>query len=751
MKMMALIMSEIGQNKIRVDAFEKVTGKALFPGDINYPNQLFMKTLFAKHSPAIINSIDKSKAESLPGVVSIITAKDVPNNEHGLHEKDTPVLCGPGSNKKFAERILHYGDQVALVIAESEQIANSALDMVKIDWQDLEPIYDPFKSLNTTEPLIHPEKESNIFAHYKIRRGDVNIGFNEAFTVVEDEYITGMQEHAFLQPEAGLGYIDEKDRITIVTGGQWAHRDQKQIAHALDLPVDNVRVVYSAIGGAFGGREENSIQISLALAVWKLRNLGIVRPIKLIWDRSESFIGHPKRHLFIIRAKWGATKNGELTAAEMLILQDGGAYLSTSSSVLGNATLMSLGAYKIPNVKIDAYGVYTNNPPGGAMRGFGAPQGTFACENQMNKLAEILSIDPIELRRINMVQDGDIFSTGAQITKIPMVKVLENCGEVYGWNDNLINKEQLTNKSSSYFEQDNSLLGVGIACGMKNTGLSFGAHEECSAKLELHGKDSIEEVILYHAAAEVGQGVHTIMAQMVADSLSVSLDKVKLVLSDTSSSEDSGPVSASRMTFMAGNAIIGAAENALISWKNEERPAIGKFTYYPPKTYPIDSHLGIAIYPYFSYGYASVIVELKLDPLTGIVRILRVVVSDDLGKIINPKLARGQIEGAVVQALGYCLMEDLKIEEGRIRADNFSKYLIPGILDIPDEITSSLLEYGDSISPLGAHGVGEMAFVPFAAAVSAALFNATGVWFNETPFTPERILIGLKNNKNGKR
>ncbi len=736
-------MSEIGQRKIRIDAYSKVSGMALFPGDISYPNQLFMKTLFSKHVPAIIKEINTFKAERLSGVITVITAKDVPNNEHGLHKKDNPVLCGPGSNKAFADRIRHFGDQVALVIAESENIAEMALSLIDIDYEDVHPIFDPKEALKNKEVLIHPEFKSNIYQHYKIRRGNISLGFKEADTIIECEYKTGMQEHAFLQPEAGLGYLDENGVITIITGGQWAHKDQKQIAYALNLPFEKVRVIYSSIGGAFGGREENSIQISLALAVLKLSNMGIYRPVKLVWDRQESFLGHPKRHSYIIQAKWGAKKGGIITAADMSILQDGGAYLSTSTSVLGNTALMSLGPYKIPNVKVDAYGVYTNNPPGGAMRGFGAPQGTFVSESQISKLADQLSLDPFEIRKINMVQDGEELSTGSKPRSFPVKNVLEDSKNLFNLNQENKSKRPSLNKKNDLLDLGSTLSGVGIAFGMKNSGLSFGAHEECTATIELIGDENIEEAILYHAAAEVGQGVHTIMTQMVAEEIQIDVNRVRLVVTDTLLTDDSGPVSASRMTFMAGNAIIGAGADALLKWRNGERPAIGSFTYYPPGTDPIDSNLGVAVNPFFSYGYASVIVELKVDVFTGRIYISHVYVSDDLGKVINPSLVRGQIEGAIVQAIGYCIMEDLHVEMGRIKADNFSKYLIPGILDIPKDITISLLEYDDEIGPWGAHGVGEMPFVPFAAAVSAALFDATGIWFNEIPFTPERILEGI--------
>ncbi|MBI4314727.1 MAG: molybdopterin-dependent oxidoreductase, partial [Chloroflexi bacterium] len=422
-------MPIIGQSITRVDAVGKVTGKTQYPGDLSLPGMAHMKILFAGRPHARIKRLDVSKAEAYPGVVAVFTARDMPSNEYGLIMPDQPVLIGPGSNNAGADVARFVGDQVALVVAETEKAAAHARDLIEIDWEDLPPVFDPREAMKDGAALLFPEKGSNVFCHYRIRQGDVDEGFARAAAVVEGYYRTPFQEHAFLQPEAGLGYIDEEGRVTVQVAGQWAHEDQEQIAHALRLPLEQVRVIYPAIGGAFGGREDMSVQIVLALAAWKLR-----RPVKIVWSREESIIGHHKRHPFYIKCKWAADADGKLLAAENEVVQDGGAYAYTSTKVLGNATLMVTGPYEIPNVKVDSYSVYTNNIPGGAFRGFGGPQGAFAAEGQMNKLAAALGLDPVEIRARNVIGEGSILSVGTPLPKgVSMPHVLEKCAEEAGW------------------------------------------------------------------------------------------------------------------------------------------------------------------------------------------------------------------------------------------------------------------------------------------------------------------------------
>jgi len=750
-------MAAVGESVIRIDAKAKVTGEALYPGDIEMPGQAYMRILFADRPHAIIKKVDTSKAEAYPGVIAVFTAKDVPQNEYGLIMPDQPVLCGPGSTKPaaggFTDRVRWTGDQVALVIAETEEIATRGRDLIEVEYEDLPVLVDPVEAMKEGAPVLHPEKGSNVFCHYRVRKGDIEAGFAQAAVIVEGEYRTPAQEHAYLQPEAGIAYIDEKGRVTVKVAGQWTHEDQEQIAHALDLPLDQVRVIYPAIGGAFGGREDMSIQIVLALAAWRLHQRGINRPVKIIWSREESIIGHHKRHPYLIRARWGAAKDGRVVAAEIEMIADSGGYAYTSTKVMGNATIMCTGPYEIENVKVDAYAVYTNNVVTGAFRGFGGPQGAFVAETQMTRLAEALGMDPVEIRLRNVLYDGSLLSVGTSLPLgVSIPKVIERCATAAGWQvtgteagaagrlqatARRVASPEWTNASAPHLKR-----GIGFAAAFKNVGFSFGAPEQCMAEVELRGSAEIEEVIVRHAAAEVGQGVHTVLTLAAAEAIGVPVERVRLVISDTAYTGNSGSVSASRMTFMAGNAVKGACEAALAKWQAEERPAIAEYQYRPPRTTPMDPETGYCD-PNFSYGYVAQAVVVEVDTETGEVRLVDVISANDVGRAMNPQQVVGQIEGAVVQGMGYGLMENFVQKGGYVQTQHLSTYLIPTVLDIPERIEALVLEYPDPNGPWGARGMGEMPLMPLVPAITHAVYNATGVWFYEFPLTPERVLRGL--------
>lgn len=738
-------MTSIGQSIPRIDAVSKVKGEALYPGDFNLDDQAYMKVLFANRVHAQIVSMDTSLALNLPGVIAVFTAEDVPVNEYGLIVPDQPVLCGLNSSKPYADRVRFAGDQVALVVAESEEIAAEACRLIKVEYRDLPMVTDPRTAMESGQPLLHPNHGSNVFTHYRIRKGDVDEAFKEADVIIEGYYQTPAQEHAYLQPEAGISYVDDEDRITVIVGGQWTHEDREQIAHALALPEEKIRVIYPAIGGAFGGREDMSVQIILALAAWRLHQRGIDRAVKIIWSREESIVGHHKRHPYYIRTRWGAKKTGQVIAAEVDLVSDCGAYAYTSSKVLGNATLMCTGPYDIPNVKVDARTVYTNNVPNGAFRGFGGPQGAFAAETQMNKLAKALGLDPVEIRMRNLIEEGSLLSVGTPIPEGVSIKtVVARCAEEAGWvkGENGWMRPQgyaWTDAKNQYLKR-----GVGFACSFKNVGFSFGAPENCSAIIELEGKTEVEKVKLFHAGAEVGQGSHTVFAQMAAEAVGVPLDKVELIASDTLTTPNSGSVSASRMTFMAGNSIRGAAQLALEKWKNEERPARAEYKYLPPRTTPLDPETG-KCEPNYAYGYVAEAVEVEVDLETGQTRLVDVKVADDVGKAVNPSNVQGQIEGAVVQAAGYGILENFVQVDGKVLTNTLSTYLIPTVLDIPEQVHSIILEYPDPIGPWGARGMGEMPYLPLVPAIASGIHQATGKWFDQFPYTPERILTGLED------
>jgi len=726
----------IGQSVKRIDALGKVTGTTPYPSDIDIDNQLWMKLRFSDRAHARVTAIHTEKALALRGVVAIYTAADIPVNEYGLVTKDQPVLCGPGSDNPHAEFVRCYMDCVAVIIAETEALAAKAATLVEVEYEDLPAVFDMEAAMQDGAPQLHANNPNNILCHYRIRKGDIDAAWQQADVIVEGEYSTGYQEHAYLQPEAGLGYIDEQGRITVVVAGQWVHEDLWQITHALDLPEDQVRVIYPAIGGAFGGREDMSVQIVLALAVMKLK-----RPIKTIWSREESILYHHKRHPIRMWAKWGATREGKIVAVESRVIGDAGAYNYTSTKVMANANLMVTGPYVIPNIHLDTYGVYTNNIPCGAFRGFGAPQAAVCAEGQMDRLAAALDMDPLQIRAINIIQEGSILSVGTPLPPgVSMPEVIDACGEASFW-------EQLDGQwrmqPAEQPTAPHKRIGRGVACGFKNVGYSFGFPEHSWASIELHGTAEIEDVILRQGGADVGQGAHTVFMQMAADAVGVPLHKVKLVASDTAESESSGSASASRLTFMAGNAIRGAADLALQKWADEERPAHAEHMYRPPKTTMYDPLTGKSE-PNFAYGYAAQAVEIEIDIETGQITLTRVISTHDVGKAINPQQLIGQVEGAVVQAQGYALMENLISEQGRIKNPYLSTYLIPTALDVPVEVKSVILEHADPIGPWGARGVAEMPFLPLAPAIASAVYDATGVWLTDVPFTPERVVTALR-------
>jgi CO/xanthine dehydrogenase Mo-binding subunit len=751
----------------RIEAGDKVTGRTLYPGDITPENLLHGKVLFSGRAHARMLTMDMGAAETVPGVVAIVTAKDVPVNEYGLILSDQPVLVGLGSSKPHADVSLWEGDQVAVVIAETELAAARACELLRIEWEPLPVVTDVFEAMKD-ELILQPWHGSNILTHYRIRKGDMDAGWAAADVMVEGRYSLPYQEHAYLQPEAGLGYIDDTGRITVEIAGQWTHEDQAQVAHALDVPADQVRIIYPAIGGAFGGREDMSLQIVLALAAVKLRDMGIHRPVRIIWSREESIIGHHKRHPAFIQTRWGATREGKITAVEAEVVLDSGAYAYTSTKVLGNAHLMVTGPYEIPNAHVDSYAVTTNNVPGGAFRGFGGPQGAFAAESQMNKLAEALGIDPVELRLKNALREGSLLTTQTPIpVGVSIAQVIERCAEAAGWGTSgewrvesgeqlaVSSKQSDANPSSfilhpSSFNSIQSLppnpkalrRGRGFACALKNVGFSFGFPERCEATVELRGRAEIEQVILRHAGADVGQGAHTVFRQMAAAAVGVDPDQVELDVSDTATSGDSGSASASRMTFMAGNAILQAAAKALDAWENEDRPAIGHARYVPPPTEALDPETGYSM-PNFSYGYVAEVAEVTVDIETGHVYVDRVVCAVDVGNALNPNLIVGQIEGAVIQACGYAIMEDLQVRDGHIQNPYLSQYLIPGIKDIPGRVDSVIMEIPDPLGPWGARGMAEMPYLPLAPAIIAAVHDATGVWFDDLPLLPFKVATKL--------
>jgi CO/xanthine dehydrogenase Mo-binding subunit len=739
-------MRAVGSSLPRFDATEKVMGTAPYPGDIDLPGQVWAEIVFAGVPHARLRAIDTSAAAAAPGVIAIFTAKDVPVNEYGLVMFDQPVFCGPGSTSA-AEIVRWEADQVAVVVAETAAQAKAAAKLIQLDYEPLPVVSSPEDALRPDAPILHPHPfpfpygerdwHSNVLHELRIERGDLAAGFAQADVIVEATYRTHAQEHAYLQPEAGLAFVREDGRLEVIVAGQWMHEDRAQIAHALNLPEEQIVVRYPAIGGAFGGREDMSIQIPLALATWKTG-----RPVKTVWSRAQSIIGHHKRHPFVIKAKWGATKDGKIVAAQSDLICDAGAYAYTSTKVLGNAIMASVGPYEIPNVLLTGRAVYTNNTPSGAFRGFGGPQGHFAAEMQLNKLAAALGMDLAELRRRNVWREGSILPTRTPVPPgCSAIEVLEAAAA--RMTPAPPAPSHAVPQTSLAASRSKIARGRGLAIAYKNVGFSLGFPEHCAAWVELHGGAQIERAVVGYVGAEVGQGTHMAARQLAAEMLGLSVEQVELRSRDTDDAGSSGSASASRLTFMAGNAIKGAVERALQAWREEERPARAEFVYHPRPTTDYAPITGEGT-PNITFGYCAQVVDVAVDLETGHVQIERLVSVNDVGRAVNPQLIEGQIEGAAAQAVGWTLLENFIQKDGRTLTPHLSNYLIPGVLDVAAVIEPVILEVPDPQGPLGLRGMAEMPLIPTAAAIGAAIYDATGVWLDQLPYTPERVWRALQ-------
>lgn len=733
----------IGKSLPRVDAWEKVTGQARYPGDFSMPGMLHAKVVWSEYPHARVRRIDTSKAEVLPGVVKVITYRDVPVNEYGISIRDQPVLIAEGDKVRWV------GDRIAIVVAETEEVAEQACRLVKVDYEPLPVVTDPHEAMKPGAPLVHDERgDTNILQHFRIRKGNIEVGFDQADVIVEGYYITPHVEHAYLQPEAGLGYIDEQGRVTVIAAAQWPHDDLHQIAHMLNLPQDQLREIVPAVGGAFGGREDMYIQHLLALCAYVVR-----RPVKMVFSREESVCRTGKRHPFYLRHRWGATHDGKLTAVEIEGISDAGAYASTSVPVLANATSFFAGPYVIPHAKIDGYTVYTNNAVTMAMRGFGATQPPVAYEQQMDKLAGKLGMDPVELRLKNLLDEGSIAVTGNPMPPgVGIKETLRQAALAAGWRE----------ENGHWFKPDlgqpsapHKRRGIGVACAYKNVGYSFGFDDKTTAQVELFLEESgaIECVRLRVGVSDVGEGVQTALAQIAAEALDVPLDRVEIAPLDTAGVPDAGSSSASRHVYISGNAVLRACQAAKAKLEDTLRAETGEghikaeYTYrgrsvrptsaYEPETGQCDPHI--------SYGYATQIALIEVDIETGVVDVLKLWAAHDVGQAVNPNMIVGQVGGGVHMGLGYALMEEFIQQEGLVRTRNFAEYQIPTILDMPREIVPMIVQVPDPTGPYGAKGVGEMTTLPTAPAILNAIHDATGVWLDRLPATAERVLHSLRN------
>jgi len=743
----------VGHPLPRPDARAKATGEAVFAADLYFEGLLHGKVLRSRYPHARVLRVDASKAKALPGVVAVLTAADVPGaRNHGHLRNDWPVLA--------YDKIRYVGDAVALVAAETEEMAEAALDLIEVDYEPLPVVASAEAALAEDAPLIH--EGGNVLKHLTFQRGDVEAAFAQADIVIENEYRTPAGDHSFLEPEAGVATVDDEGNVTVYAGSQIPFDDQRQIAASLNLPREKVRVVQTKVGGAFGGKEDIHVQIHVALL-----SQATGWPVKLVFTRQESMIVHPKRHATVIRLKTGATQAGKLLAVQAHIVGDTGAYASLGEPVMTRTATHATGPYQVPNFKVDCYAVYTNNPPAGAYRGFGVPQATFASETQMDILAEKLGMSPFELRWINALRVGATTATGQILRE--SVGLLECIDRV---------ESQISNLESPISNLQ-SRRGWGVACAYKNVGLGGGLADSAGAEVELLDDG---RAIVRAGAAEVGQGLVGVLTQMVIEELGVNYSKVEVILGDTGQCLDGGATTASRQTYVTGNAVryaarrvrqaladaaaeeLDAAPDTLIFQeeqisrpdgrsislveaislaRREGRSLDASYVYTPPETVPLEE----AGDKHFAYGYAAQAAQVEVDITTGEVKVLKVIAAHDVGRAINPMAVEGQLEGGVMMGLGYALTEEFKVEEGRVLSDSFVKYKVPRIHQIP-EIVPIIVEHETADGPYGSKGVGEITSIPTTAAITNAIYAACGARVFSLPATPIRVLAALEVSRN---
>ena len=750
----------VGKPVSRKDAPGKVTGETKFFSDMALPSMLWAKVARSKCPHALIKRIDTSNAEALPGVVAVLTYKDVTGqNGFGILTPDQPVLCH--------DKVRYLGDAIAVVAAETKEKAEQATQLIEVEYELLPIVTDPIEAMKPESPKVH--SQGNILRHATVRVGNVDQAFQKAVVVVENTFHTGRQMHMYLEPEAGIGMLDDKGDLVLYAGGQSPYRDQMQISRALGIPAEQIRVVSTPVGGAFGGKEENTVQIHLAMLVLKTR-----RPVKMVWTREESGVAGMKRHPMTIITKTAADKKGRLLANKVKIIADTGAYASLGPTVLDVAVENSCGPYKIPNVDIDAYSVYTNNGVAGAFRGFGAPQVNFAMETNMDIIAERLGIDPITLRKINALHQRDIAPFGLTVNgSVGIYETLVRVEKSEIWKA----RRKFRSKSSAPWCR----IGVGVASAVK--GFGFGTLPDFAAasiQLTPNGK-----FVVGVSCPEIGQGATSAYAQIAAEALGCDIDEVYIASGDSKLAPDSGTSSASMALVRGGNAILAAApkmielllktageilnenpqnmtvkqsrvkqtrhSNKSVSYaeiaqylqsSGSEMKVIGGYNV-PRAEKPVPGTLEI---PHMSYMYTSAAALVEVDTLTGATKVLKFYLSPDCGKMINPQAYTGQCEGAIIQGLGFALTEHTQIENGVVRTNNFTTYIIPTIADIP-EIEIDPVEIYEGIGPFGAKGLGEIGIIPVASAVANAIHDATGARIYSLPATPEIVYDALQHRE----
>jgi CO/xanthine dehydrogenase Mo-binding subunit len=717
----------VGRALPRVDGDAKTRGRARYPQDRPCPaDGLHAATVRAPVAAARLVAVEVDAALRARGVVRVLTAADVRGaNRFGLLEPDQPVLV--------ADRICAASDVVALVVATSARAARAGARRVRLRLEPTPLLTDPERACDPDAPVVHPKRTTdaghpNVVGEARIRRGAVARAFARAAAVVEGEYRTSWVEHAFLAPEAGIAVPEADGTLTLHVATQWAEADLRQAAAALGEPLDRLRLVQDAIGGAFGGREDVSLQILLLLAA---RATG--RPVRMVWDRAESIRGHGKRHPFRIRHRLAAGRDGRLLAAEIDILADAGGYASTSRAVVANAVEQACGPYAIPAVDVRGRAVFTHNPVTGAFRGFGVNQVCFAMEQQMNKLAVALGLSAAALRQRNFVRSGARLATGSRVVAAE------------GLPKTLAAATARARTMPLPRARDGWVHGRGIASALKNVGYGFGFDDHATARVRMTSDGTVVVAI---GAAEVGQGITTVLTQIAAETLRVAPAHVRVVWEDSAAAPEAGSTSASRQTLVSGNAVRGACARLrrLVDARGPRTPwpadgITASSTWHVPPTQPL-GHPRPTRHAH-TYGWSTVVADVAVEVATGRVRVRRAVVAIDAGRVINPALFRGQVEGGVVMGQGYALLERCTVRDGMPVGLRLDACNLPTAVDAVPAIEIVAIESPEPCGPFGARGVGEIAMIPIVPAITAAIQAACGAWIDAIPAVPERVHAAL--------
>jgi xanthine dehydrogenase D subunit len=747
----------IGESAARPDGVPKVKGEFAYSSDLWAEGMLWGATVRSPHPRAKIAAVDVGDALKASGVRAVLTHDDVPGRKtFGLEIPDQPVLAW--------DEIRYQGEAVALVAADHPETARRAAERVRVEYDVLPPLTDPDEALGDNAPKLHPS--GNVVRHVRIRRGDPHA---RAEVVVRGDYEVGMQDQAALGPESGLAVPDGEGGVDLYVSTQWLHVDRDQLAASLDLPPEKVRITLAGVGGAFGAREDLSIQIHCCMLA-----LATNRPVKMMYSREESFFGHVHRHPARMSYEHGATRDGKLVYVKARVMLDGGAYASSSSAVAGNAACFAPGPYNVPNATVDSYAVYTNNPPCGAMRGFGAVQVCFAHEAQMDRLAAAVGIDPLDLRMMNAMSEGSTMPTG-QILEgaAPVLELLESVRSrpIPGSRPQTeLDLRALPGGVSNTTHGEGVKRGVGYAVGFKNVCYAEGFDDYATARVRLSAPDGEPLVEVHTAAAEVGQGVSTIQIQVARTELGV--DRVVLVPADTAVGS-SGSSSASRQTYMTGGAVKLACDAvrervlrhvvrrlghdpgdlSLVGGKVMSQiegviASLGEVLgddvieesreHHHRKTVPLDPDTGQGG-AHVQLAFAAHRAVVDIDVELGLVKVIELATAQDVGRALNPQAVEGQIEGGSAQGLGLALMEEIQVVDGVIKNPSFTDYLIPTILDMPP-MQKDVLELGDPHSPYGLRGVGEPPAISSGPAIVAALRAASGRDLTRIPVRPEHFI-----------